>query len=700
VIESNALVNLGLPENSSQQEINLILDTAIYNLSSAVTTPIQDDGSQVVGSPSALNFTGDAITVTDVGGVATINVSTLVPSSDYISNVELTGQNLVFTGTGNAFNSLIDLSPLNSTGFEAITEGVNTGLRIIGRNPDNYGNIGNNAVDASISLLSSTTRGATGQSSFASGTLTTASNTAATAMGSSTTARGASSFTANSGTDAVGTAATALNLSTFASGAWSLAVNDNTISSGIASFSAGSNTQAYSFAETSLGLWQTVYIQSQAGAWEALDRVFNVGNGTDNLNRRDAFTILKNGQTGIGIDNFEANTTGELLQVNGTVKATSFVGDSSGLTGLPSGSLLQNIVNPINAYYGTRLEPIADIAGYYVDSSNNKEVGYMAKASNSEVEARLHLINDTGNGVATFATFGSTYFSGNAGYNFLRNNALLESDNTLFISSTKNTAGGIQFLLGNKASYGIAPLESDYDKVLQLLPNKQILTPFLTTAVIDGEVTGKIPVTREWIEAQGFGGDPSFAEFLTSTGTRVGGDLVTIIGDYDNSNTGTKLNIIDDEGVTIENGYLAVNQWVLSGGVFNMFVDAPSITASRNIDFPDASGTIALTSDIPTLIDDDTFATATNLNIASAESIKAYVDANSGASKHIELLGDGTSLTYNINHAKGTRSLVFSLFNITTGKYDEGDYMYVDNNNTLVTFTTAPTLNQYEITII
>src|SRR5690606_34740291 len=37
--------------------------------------------------------------------------------------------------------------------------------------------------------------------------------------------------------------------------------------------------------------------------------------------RSDAFTILKNGQTGIGIDNFESNTTGELLQVNGLVKS-------------------------------------------------------------------------------------------------------------------------------------------------------------------------------------------------------------------------------------------------------------------------------------------------------------------------------------------------------------------------------------------
>lgn len=41
---------------------------------------------------------------------------------------------------------------------------------------------------------------------------------------------------------------------------------------------------------------------------------------------------------------------------------------------------------------------------------------------------------------------------------------------------------------------------------------------------------------------------------------------------------------------------------------------------------PGGTGTFALTSDIPTLIDDDTFATALSTNVASAESIKAYVD--------------------------------------------------------------------------
>lgn len=36
--------------------------------------PVQDDGTTIVSSPSAINFTGDGVTVTDASGVATVNI--------------------------------------------------------------------------------------------------------------------------------------------------------------------------------------------------------------------------------------------------------------------------------------------------------------------------------------------------------------------------------------------------------------------------------------------------------------------------------------------------------------------------------------------------------------------------------------------------------------------------------------------------
>jgi len=56
-----------------------------------------------------------------------------------------------------------------STGLEKITEGSNTGWRLIDQDPNNYGNIGNDAVDLSINTTVSNVSGATGNIAFAEG---------------------------------------------------------------------------------------------------------------------------------------------------------------------------------------------------------------------------------------------------------------------------------------------------------------------------------------------------------------------------------------------------------------------------------------------------------------------------------------------------------------------------------------------------
>ena len=38
----------------------------------AGASPVQDEGTQVVATPTALNFVGDGVVVTDVGGIATV----------------------------------------------------------------------------------------------------------------------------------------------------------------------------------------------------------------------------------------------------------------------------------------------------------------------------------------------------------------------------------------------------------------------------------------------------------------------------------------------------------------------------------------------------------------------------------------------------------------------------------------------------
>jgi hypothetical protein len=52
-----------------------------------------------------------------------------------------------------------------------------------------------------------------------------------------------------------------------------------------------------------LGRYNTDYTPASATSWNSNDRLFVIGNGTSASNRSDAFMVMKNGNTGIGITN-------------------------------------------------------------------------------------------------------------------------------------------------------------------------------------------------------------------------------------------------------------------------------------------------------------------------------------------------------------------------------------------------------------
>jgi hypothetical protein len=137
--------------------------------------------------------------------------------------------------------------------FVAITEGSNTGYGTSYRadNPEDYGDIGSNAVDLSYSSSSSTTKGATGSRSTAMGNGTTASGSESTAMGNGTTASGYVSTAIGDSTTASSDRSTAMGQSTTASGTWSTAM-------GLGSIASGSRSVAMGHYTISNGIYATV----------------------------------------------------------------------------------------------------------------------------------------------------------------------------------------------------------------------------------------------------------------------------------------------------------------------------------------------------------------------------------------------------------------------------------------------------------
>ena len=202
----------------------------------------------------------------------------------------------------------VDSSIVLPTGLEAINEGNGTGWALIGETRVDHVGIGLRAVDLTFSSSDLTPSGASGTNSLAHGQNSVASGDFSFASGSGSAASGLGSASLNSG---------------IAVGVLSLATA-NSVSQGDYTFSSGFETTAFSYSEFSIGYLGTQYTPVSAVAPSPADRLFNIGNGINSGSRSDVFTVLKNGQVGVGISNFEANTTGERLQVFGDVKADNY----------------------------------------------------------------------------------------------------------------------------------------------------------------------------------------------------------------------------------------------------------------------------------------------------------------------------------------------------------------------------------------
>ena len=305
---------------------------------------------------------------TDANGLLILNIgSDPSPSIGVFSDIDWGSDQLFLQVTINYSGGTINfdatefmavpyaLNAANVSGIEKITENDgtqdNAGWRLIGVDANNYGPIGEDAVDFSRSSVASTSFGASGRKSMAMGSNTTASGLTSTAMGSNTTASGSvstalglnttasksgstamGSNTAASGnsstalganTTASGLVSTAMGASTTASGNRSTAMGDNTIASGNYSIAMGEQsiasgtrstamgegtiasgttsttmglfTMAKSAYETAIGSYNTDYTPNSETSFDENDRLFVIGNGTSSSNRNNALTMFKNG---------------------------------------------------------------------------------------------------------------------------------------------------------------------------------------------------------------------------------------------------------------------------------------------------------------------------------------------------------------------------------------------------------------------
>ena len=152
---------------------------------------------------------------------------------------------------------------------------------------------------------------ASGYGSLAAGVNLNASGVYSTAIGLFTTSSGYASTAIGDYTTASGMRSTAMGVGTIASGYGSTAIGDNTIASDNSSLVVGR-----------YNLLGSTVTNNSATDFILENPAFVIGNGTDENNRSDALTVLFDGTTNVA----------------GSVTATSFIGDGSQLTNLPSSS--------------------------------------------------------------------------------------------------------------------------------------------------------------------------------------------------------------------------------------------------------------------------------------------------------------------------------------------------------------------------
>jgi hypothetical protein len=332
----------------------------------------------------AINTTGASANTSSLLDISTSTKGILIPRMTLVERDAITtpANGLLIYQTNNIigfyfYNGTAWRLVGNESQLEKITEGANTGYRILGRDTANHGNIGNRGMDLSYSGSASLTRGATGLNSFAANESTTASHFCTAAFGFETVASDQCNFATGRRSKAIG----------FLSSAF----GENTVATGVLTTTFGDSTFARSRCEMTVGSFNTDYTPAHVGIINPLDRVFGVGIGTLG-NRRDGLIVYKSGT--IWLDTLISNpivTANRLYVLN---KKLHYNGEKL------SPSELEKITEGGNTGWrilGRNAANYGDIGAGAIDFS-------FAPSSSSILGAT---------GLGSFATGGNTIASGN-----------------------------------------------------------------------------------------------------------------------------------------------------------------------------------------------------------------------------------------------------------------------------------------------
>ncbi len=177
---------------------------------------------------------------------------------------------------------------------------------------------------------------AIGEASAALGWYTTAAGIYSMSAGYFANASGPKSLAIGEQVQASGANSVALGYYSIASGSSATAIGNSTLATGAIATAMGLSTTARGYSSVAMGRFNDPIASSSTNTWVDTDPLLIVGNGLSDAARSNAIVVLKNGNTGIGINNPGSNK----LQVFGNTQTLSLqVSNGSVFTKVQSGSV-------------------------------------------------------------------------------------------------------------------------------------------------------------------------------------------------------------------------------------------------------------------------------------------------------------------------------------------------------------------------
>lgn len=194
----------------------------------------------------------------------------------------------------------------------------------------------------------------------------------------------------------------------------------------------------------------------------------------------------------------------------------------------PQTALIENIVSPLDPYYGTRIKPVDAQSGFFQTSSINGATGYVTENLSTGNNAYAGLVVK-GVGASGFDNIGSLqHFSPNYFVPYLQNNTILYTSNDLYIVGGKSTSD-ITFSLGQSAT----PNLNQVTEVLKLAADRTVTVPALTDALINSGGAQSL-ITKGYFDSNS-GGDYRVPETaLSSVATPETGEIILDTEDLNN----------------------------------------------------------------------------------------------------------------------------------------------------------------------